>query len=72
MNAAHSGSLTVVQSTTRSPNRSATSAVYSANREAVSRDTQPPSCCSCDGRSQWYRVRNGVMPAASRSSTIRS
>ena len=60
--AATHGSLCVIQWETRSPSRSATASAYPTNASAVERAAQPPSSSSVCGRSQWYRVGNGVTP----------
>ena len=43
-------------------------AAYSANASAISRFAQPPLSCRVCGRSQWYRVTAGSIPASSSAS----
>ncbi len=58
----HHGSLSVSQFRTRSPNRSARIAVYSAKRATTSRSGQPPASWSGCGRSQWNSVSQRIDP----------
>ena len=61
------GSLRVIQNLTLSPNSVKHSLAYSSNQSATSLLSQPPLSSRAWGRSQWYRVTAGVIPAARRA-----
>ena len=65
--ATHQGSLNVVQSVTKSPKASKHTSAYRTKASMVSLWSHPPRSWRAWGRSQWYKVTMGRIPASRRA-----